>query len=341
MTTIGFNHLPKESILQILSHATVSKEDAFNYRLVCKDWKKFCDQDAFKVFVRQLPQKTDLPRNTDRSIGISNSDQINPNLTEVFQVNIGQKILVNPQLPKPSFVTSSFKKIEKTPEERKNLFILWEKIKGWIKPMPPSNLQTAEDIFLWMQNHPTEMASIAYLDLADTGLTAIPSEIGMLTQLKKLYLGKNKIKFVPQEIGKLTQLEVLWLNGNQITVNALSKEMGNLSKLKVLNIENNSIVGFPDEVTSLVGLEGLYLKGNMISRISRKINACAQLTNIDLGNNQITELPIELMNCPKLNTLNLEGNSLSSIPHQILYSSKSVFSHNPTIQDFKKKYKYD
>jgi Leucine-rich repeat (LRR) protein len=59
------------------------------------------------------------------------------------------------------------------------------------------------------------------LDLAGYNLTELPPEIGNLTKLKKLTLGKilrgNKLKTLPPEIGKLCNLTELHLRGNQLT----------------------------------------------------------------------------------------------------------------------------
>ena len=64
-------------------------------------------------------------------------------------------------------------------------------------------------------------------------MTVLLSEIGKLTQLKKLILGKyeakegsvsavgtfgNKISTLPKEIGLLTQLEELQIVGNQLAI---------------------------------------------------------------------------------------------------------------------------
>ncbi len=69
------------------------------------------------------------------------------------------------------------------------------------------------------------------LDLSGKNLTALPPEIGKLTQLKKLILGKyeydedgsfvdiigNKLTALPKEIGLLNQLEELLIIDNQLS----------------------------------------------------------------------------------------------------------------------------
>ena len=79
------------------------------------------------------------------------------------------------------------------------------------------------------------------LDLSGNDLTALPPEIGTLTQLKKLILGKyryddegdivgtigNKLSALPAQIGQLNQLEELQVVDNQLS--ALPGEIGQLT----------------------------------------------------------------------------------------------------------------
>ena len=51
------------------------------------------------------------------------------------------------------------------------------------------------------------------LDLNNQGITAIPPEIGQLTNLKTLFINNNRLKAIPSEIGRLTNLNSLDLGG--------------------------------------------------------------------------------------------------------------------------------
>lgn len=97
------------------------------------------------------------------------------------------------------------------------------------------------------------------LDLSGKDLTVLPREIGKLTQLKKLILGKyeydekgnyvgnigNKLEALPAEIGELKQLEELWVVDNQLS--QLPGEIGQLTNLQTLYLRGNP-VPIPPEI---------------------------------------------------------------------------------------------
>ena len=80
------------------------------------------------------------------------------------------------------------------------------------------------------------------LDLSGNELTVLPPEIGQLTRLKKLILGKldtensiyigNNLSELPKEIGLLVQLEELEIASNQLS--SLPAEIGQLTNLQYL-----------------------------------------------------------------------------------------------------------
>jgi len=97
------------------------------------------------------------------------------------------------------------------------------------------------------------------LDLSGKNLTVLPPEIGKLTQLKKLILGKyeynedgyifntigNQLRDLPKEIGLLNQLEEFLIIDNQLS--SLPAEIGQLTKLQKLDLRRNP-VPIPPEI---------------------------------------------------------------------------------------------
>jgi Leucine-rich repeat (LRR) protein len=91
---------------------------------------------------------------------------------------------------------------------------------------------------------------ILKLDLTGNQLTGpIPTELGLLTKLRELYLHNNKLTGqIPTELGLLTQLKTLSLSENQLT-GAIPLELGRLTELRELYLHNNKLTGpTPSEI---------------------------------------------------------------------------------------------
>lgn len=104
----------------------------------------------------------------------------------------------------------------------------------------------------------------ASLDLHNSGLTSIPSNVFSRTELEQLDLSDNLLTGAPQaEIRHLQNLRVLDLSGNKLT--GLPAELGQLKRLEVLDVSNNQLTGLPLELGNLTQLRVLDLSGNAYS----------------------------------------------------------------------------
>ena len=133
---------------------------------------------------------------------------------------------------------------------------------------------TEEELLKVIEQAATEEAT--ELDLSGQELTALPPEIGNLTQLKKLILGKyeydedgnivdtigNKLSYLPKEIGLLNQLEEFQIVTNQLS--SLPAEIGELSNLQSLYLNSNQLSSLPADIKTLTKLEKLDLRGNPV-----------------------------------------------------------------------------
>ena len=92
----------------------------------------------------------------------------------------------------------------------------------------------------------------------------IPSEIGELINLEKLYLNDNNLTgSIPSEIGNLIFLERLYLNNNQIT-GPIPSEIEYLTNLERLYLNDNQLLEIPYEIGNLLNLERLQLHNNQL-----------------------------------------------------------------------------
>ena len=91
----------------------------------------------------------------------------------------------------------------------------------------------------------------------------IPIEIGLLTTLTTLRLGRNQLTgSIPSELGLLNQLTALHLWANQLT-GSLPSELGLLNQLNELYLSRNQLTGsLPSELGLLIQLNELSLYDN-------------------------------------------------------------------------------
>ena len=160
------------------------------------------------------------------------------------------------------------------------------------------------------------------LDLDGNQLTGeIPSEIGNLTNLERLYLYGNQLTGeIPPEIGNLTNLQILLLSSNQLT-GEIPSEIGNLTNLYTLDLMNNELSGeIPPEIGNLTYLNIMVLKNNQLTgSIPSEIGNLTNLRILWLQNNQLTgTIPSEIGNLTNLEQFYLQNNQLSGeIPGSI------------------------
>ncbi len=127
------------------------------------------------------------------------------------------------------------------------------------------------------------------LDLSNTGLTKVTSDIYNQASTTDLILSYNNIQTLPSEMGKMTNL-VLFKIDHNILDGSLIGEIRQMPKLRVLDVSFNKMTGMPAEIGQLSNLETL-----------------------NYSYNSITGLPNELANLKNtLKEFNLTGNPLST-----------------------------
>ena len=78
-------------------------------------------------------------------------------------------------------------------------------------------------------------------------MRALPTEIGQLTSLERLWVAGDQLTALPDWVGQLTNLFDLDLSGNQLR--DLPAEPGRLTNLQVLRLDGNP---FQEPLASLV-----------------------------------------------------------------------------------------
>jgi internalin A len=193
------------------------------------------------------------------------------------------------------------------------------------------------------------------LDLSGNNLTELPPEIGKLTQLETLILGRvekwkwvedkliptlvtNQLTTLPAELAALKNLKTLDLSGNSLVIvphcvfqlPALASLIGvsiglseipaaisTLTHLTKLSLSSNQISVIPEGIGNLTHLTELSLSSNQISVIPEVISTLTNLTTLDLSSNQISVIPEVISTLTNLTGLYLSSNQISVIPEVI------------------------
>ena len=165
---------------------------------------------------------------------------------------------------------------------------------------------------------PTELGTLTNLELLWLGRNdlsgPIPTELGTLANLESLDLGGNSLSGpIPTELSSLANLESLDLGGNSLS-GPIPTELGTLANLERLSFYRNGLTGpIPTELGTLTNLELLWLGRNDLSGpIPTELGTLANLESLDLGENSLSgPIPTELGTLANLESLDLGGNDLS------------------------------
>ncbi|MEI6243163.1 MAG: leucine-rich repeat domain-containing protein, partial [Chlamydiota bacterium] len=147
----------------------------------------------------------------------------------------------------------------------------------------------AEAVRTWLRANLPTVQAITSLYLSNAGLTQIPAEISLFTNLTHLSLSQNAIKHIPTNIfQRLIQLQWIDLCYNQIQVLPPTLFQG-LIQLRMLCLHYNQIQVVPPPLfQGLIQLQALYLYNNQIQHIDpTTFQGLIQLRTLFFNNNPI------------------------------------------------------
>ena len=168
--------------------------------------------------------------------------------------------------------------------------------------MPPEEicfLQQLESISLehnQLTVLPSGMAQLSptlhFLNLSHKPLTYLSPAVGMLENLRSLWLGYTGLLSFPEEVCALCKLTHLSLEGNQIESIPSTTPVSRLKELQWLSLAKNKLIAVSISLPCL--------------------------STLNLSENLLTEIPHGIYYCPLLSRLNLRSNKLSHMPQHVL-----------------------
>lgn len=147
-------------------------------------------------------------------------------------------------------------------------------------------------------------------------IDSLPSETGLLNNLKSLIVSYSHLKSLPADIVKLEKLESLDLSGNSMAV--FPAEIFSLSQLQSLNMASNSFDKIPEQIGNLEKLQQLDLQWNKLKSLPAQVGKLKNLQYLNLDKNILESLPDEIGQLKNLQDLVLTGNKLTGFPMEIL-----------------------
>lgn len=131
--------------------------------------------------------------------------------------------------------------------------------------------------------------------------------------LEELNLNRKDLKFLPSEIGRLTNIKKLYLDGNQLRT--LPDSIQALTRLERFYLNNNKLEWIPDSI-ALPQLQYFELRSNQLQEIPNLANY-PRLRIVYMHKNQVREIPATLHEPETLQRVYLNNNPLRTIPDPI------------------------
>ncbi|KAJ6244897.1 hypothetical protein M0813_20988 [Anaeramoeba flamelloides] len=156
---------------------------------------------------------------------------------------------------------------------------------------------------------------LSVLDLRDIGFDTLPNEVGAMSDLRWLYLGRNFLKTIPSEIGKLSKCTSLLVEENGLVTIPL--EIGKMNRLMLLSLSKNNLCELPNEIGSLIHLKELRLDQNKLTTLPKTFKKLISLQILSLSNNNFKNVPGCVQELGLLRALDLGSNQIHKIPRWV------------------------
>lgn len=168
-----------------------------------------------------------------------------------------------------------------------------------------------------------DLSHVGELVLAGMGLEEVPANfLRCFDRVHTLVLTNNRLTALPSGLSHLRQLRTLRLMANRIRMNSHSQGvLSSLARLEVLDISHNPLRSLSLRFDELPQLQSLRLGHCQLQSIPDGIEQCGFLQFADLSDNQIEAVPAALLHMPWSfrARFNLTRNPISAAERERLY----------------------
>ena len=149
------------------------------------------------------------------------------------------------------------------------------------------------------------------LDLSGLGISRLPDEIGTLSTLEFLNLGKNPLSTLPATFAGLTSLKIIFFLGCEFT--KVPEVLGSMKSLYMLSFKANKVEEVPAASIPYRTLGWLILSDNNIACLPDTVGKCENMRKLLLAGNKLTNagLPHNMGDMTKLELIRLADNQLT------------------------------
>lgn len=175
------------------------------------------------------------------------------------------------------------------------------------------NLNLFDTKVIELNSQIKQLSKLEVLDIRLTSVASLPAEIGALKELKEIQF-KIFTNPLPDSICNLTELEILEGSSFEGVKKPYPKEFGNLTNLKRLSVTHDTEPDIPGSFSKLEKLVSLSFRNSEMENIPKAFFDLVNISSLDLWGNYLEELdPIFLakLNQSSSRNLNLRDNMVT------------------------------
>ncbi|CUI18167.1 hypothetical protein PNK_p0113 (plasmid) [Candidatus Protochlamydia naegleriophila] len=304
-TTVTIHTLPYEVLESILSYTNYPSAIS----LVCKEWYEISQNPQtalallkdrkIRLGIEEVFEKSKYTDNKDRVTEIQTLFLTRLRLTLNESLITDEQFNLFKSLPPSTGTFLHFNELEQDLNLLKLFAVLEKQVKdSLIKPQNSAEEkgsvhQQANHIREILKQNPAALKTITEIDLSQTGMTVVPEELNLLTEVTSVSLDNNNIHMLPTNFGsawaKLTSLHLGFNRIERLPANFGQEWV----ELKSLNLSHNALTSLPDQFgMTWSKIFKIGLEKNKIASIPSKFGAAWNNVNvINLSSNLLDHLP--------------------------------------------------